>query len=80
MTHSFDVWHQVARGYRRPLPKELPLPLQHIITDCWAQDPQARPDMEDGLQRLQAMEASGVFGSPEVPREGFSSCAGCCIM
>lgn len=80
MTHGCYVWHQVARGYRRLLPKDLPLPLQHIITDCWAQDPQARPDMEDVLQRLQAMEASGVFGVPQDARESFSSCAGCCIM
>ena len=43
---------QVASGERRPLPDSIPEVLRQIITDCWAQDPKARPKIRVIVERL----------------------------
>lgn len=56
---------QVAGGYRRPLPKFIPEPLQALITECWAQNPKDRPPITEVVDRLTAFQKA-----PELPSNG----------
>eukprot|EP00775_Hariotina_reticulata_P010792 gene10792-10949_t len=47
-------------NFRPPINPKLPQPLQQLLMDCWAANPQDRPDMGSVLQRLRAIE-------PELP-------------
>jgi hypothetical protein len=57
----------VAGGYRRPLPEYWPEELRSLISECWAQDPTARPSMDDVCARLKAMQVARLFDEKGAP-------------
>lgn len=50
----------VCQGNRPPLPAVIPDFLQHLIVECWAQDPNLRPDFSVVVDRLNECAASSV--------------------
>lgn len=54
------------------------MPLQRLISDCWAQEPDMRPGMAEISARLRGLEASSVlFDYDARDRE---TCACCSVM
>lgn len=47
---------RVNSGWRPPMPVEWPDGLRDLIADCWSQQPECRPPMQEVLQRLQALQ------------------------
>ena len=43
---------QVSQGYRREISKTVPPRIRDLISDCWAQDPRARPTAQQALESL----------------------------
>lgn len=43
---------QVSQGFRREVSKTVPPTIRALISDCWAQDPVARPTARQALDRL----------------------------
>lgn len=54
-----------------PTPEQCPPQLLSIIQECWAQDPQRRPSLDDVLRRLDtlatALGGGGTAGEDDVP-------------
>lgn len=46
------VFGLVTQGLRPTIPSHCPAPLREIIQDCWHDDPEKRPTMENVLDRL----------------------------
>ncbi|XP_059354748.1 mitogen-activated protein kinase kinase kinase 7-like isoform X1 [Carassius carassius] len=44
---AFRIMWAVHRGTRPPLIKNLPKPLESLMTRCWSKDPSQRPSMEE---------------------------------
>jgi len=56
----FQVIFQVGReGMRPPVPKTAPPDYIKLMTDCWAENPNARPSMREVLARLEALDTTG---------------------
>lgn len=47
---------RVNSGWRPPMPVEWPEELRDLIADCWSQQPNCRPSMEEVSQRLQSLQ------------------------
>ena len=47
---------QVSQGFRREVSKTVPPTIRALISDCWAQDPGARPTAQQALERLSSDE------------------------
>jgi len=47
---------QVSQGFRREVSKTVPPTMRTLISDCWAQDPGARPTAQQALERLSSDE------------------------
>lgn len=47
---------QVSQGYRREISKTVPPRIRALISDCWAQDPRARPTAQQALEHLTSPE------------------------
>ncbi|KAK9786486.1 hypothetical protein WJX73_005204 [Symbiochloris irregularis] len=78
--HTAEVYAlKVARGYRRPLLEHWPEALQHLIEDCWAEQPSKRPSMAACVQRLKEMQAHDFFAPGSQQGASGQGCA-CSIM
>ena len=51
-----DAILQVSQGFRREVSKTVPPTIRALISDCWAQDPGARPTAQQALDRLSSDE------------------------
>lgn len=47
---AFRIMWAVHRGTRPPLIKNLPKPIESLMTRCWSKDPSQRPSMEEILK------------------------------
>ena len=52
----FSSLPQVSQGYRREVSKTVPPTIRALISDCWAQDPAARPTAQQAYERLTSEE------------------------
>ncbi|KAG2429957.1 hypothetical protein HYH02_013908 [Chlamydomonas schloesseri] len=64
----------VSEGYRPPLPQRWPDAVKQLISDCWAQDPAARPSMAVVRSRIAGLIASGA---PEEMQEQLTPMSPC---
>ncbi|EFJ39835.1 hypothetical protein VOLCADRAFT_100492 [Volvox carteri f. nagariensis] len=77
---------QVSQGFRPAIHEDLPSPLRRVIRQCWAQNPEHRPDMGTVAQELWAMEARGVLAAldrkQQAPELGglLGACCCCCVV
>jgi hypothetical protein len=46
----------VLEGTRPEIPDYVPSPVQRLLTDCWADDPDERPTFDEIVDRLREME------------------------
>jgi hypothetical protein len=46
---------QVLAGQRPPVDLSCPKPLHDLVSSCWAQEPDARPDANVVLEQLQLL-------------------------
>ncbi len=65
---------KVAKGYRPPIDAKFPEELRKLIDDCWAQDPEARPSMQQVVERMQDIQELGVLSTYE------GGGPGCCVI
>ncbi|XP_029975087.1 protein-tyrosine kinase 6b [Salarias fasciatus] len=47
-----EVFEQVKTGYRMPKPTDCPDFIYHLMTECWQQEPEDRPDFRTLQRRL----------------------------
>lgn len=67
----------IARGDRPPIPVEWPKELVQLVSECWSQDMDQRPNIKDVIPRLEALKASAALCDPSPG--GACSCGGCTI-
>ncbi len=65
---------RVSQGYRPPTDTKIPLEVRQLIADCWAQDPEARPSMQQVVERMQDIQELGVLSTYE------GGGPGCCVI
>lgn len=67
----------IAQGHRPPIPEDWPRELVAVVTDCWNQNMDKRPNMKDVVPRLEALKASKVLVDPPTR---MSCASGCCTI
>ena len=88
-----DYARRVSEGFRREISRTVPPVIRELISDCWAQDPEARPTAREVHERLASLETLeevnewsrvpgglGGFGSLVGGGDGQPGCAACSIM
>jgi serine/threonine protein kinase len=53
--HSWEIARFIIEGNREKVPKDCPAEYAHLIEECWAQDPDQRPDFQHIVERLEKM-------------------------
>lgn len=53
---SIDYEHAIMQGIRPDIPTDVPEELNKLIVQCWNQDPEARPSVEQVMESLSLME------------------------
>jgi serine/threonine protein kinase len=53
---TIDYEHAIMQGIRPDIPPDAPEELNKLITQCWNQDPDVRPSVEQVMESLSAME------------------------
>ncbi|XP_062857913.1 mitogen-activated protein kinase kinase kinase 7 isoform X2 [Trichomycterus rosablanca] len=62
---AFRIMWAVHRGTRPPLIKNLPKPIEILMTRCWSKDPSQRPSMEEIVKIMSHLRK--YFPGSEVP-------------
>lgn len=62
--NTWAIMWKIHRGERPPLIKDCPLPIQKLMTSCWAQAPDKRPSMKNVVQVMNDL-ISGFPGADE---------------
>ena len=52
-THESALEAVAMRKLRPPMPIDLPLPINELITSCWHSNPRMRPSFQDVVTRLE---------------------------
>ena len=53
---AYQVAVEAAKGNLRPsIPSNCPAPLAELLQQCWAQNPEERPEFSDICERLNQM-------------------------
>jgi peroxidase len=55
LKRQWDIPRNVIKGKRPAIPDDCPENFAELIQDCWAQDPDARPEMAEVAKRLEEM-------------------------
>ncbi|GLI70140.1 hypothetical protein VaNZ11_014949 [Volvox africanus] len=73
---------QVSLGFRPAIHEDLPAPLRRVIKQCWAQEPEQRPDMAAVARELWTMEERGVLAALDLKQQQASDLLGdcCCVV
>ncbi|GIL95771.1 hypothetical protein Vretimale_1722, partial [Volvox reticuliferus] len=73
---------QVSLGFRPAIHADLPAPLRRVIRQCWAQEPEQRPDMAAVARELWAMEEHGLLAALDLKQQQASDlfCDCCCVV
>jgi serine/threonine protein kinase len=53
--HSWEIARFIIEGNREKIPKDCPAEYAHLIEECWAQEPNQRPDFQHIVERLEKM-------------------------
>ncbi|GAA6082716.1 mitogen-activated protein kinase kinase kinase 7 isoform X1 [Tachysurus ichikawai] len=62
---AFRIMWAVHRGTRPPLIKNLPKPIESLMTRCWSKDPSQRPSMEEIVKIMtHLMKVPAVWNRP----------------
>lgn len=61
----------MANGFRPPLNDAWPEEVRSLVCDCWAQNADERPSMDEVVERLDRIQKSGVYAT--------TTCAMCTI-
>jgi len=68
-----------AEGARERIPTRWPPELRQLVAECWAQEPEDRPDFGQVVSRLRALQkANTLAGMPA--RAGDAAAGACCAI
>lgn len=77
MSHMAIYEHVVTRGWRLPLPNDIPEGMKKLITRCWSKNPNDRPDFNEIVELFEKGECSFPKSDPSIDFEKIKAARRC---
>ncbi|KAL2508939.1 serine/threonine-protein kinase HT1 [Forsythia ovata] len=74
IVHAVWLWHVFCQNLRPEIPRCCPSSLANIMKKCWDGNPEKRPDMDEVVRLLEAIDTSKGGGMIPEDQDGGCFC------